>query len=122
MKNNLFIEIGISVLLVILIGILTYAHNTWMPNMATMVTLTLTVVAFGVFSIFIWREKDGDEREQLIRFIAARSAFLATGSILLIGIVVETFIQGAPNPWLSLALIVMVGAKIIGHAYGRNKY
>ena len=82
----------------ILIGILTYAHKAWMPSMATMMVLVLIVVAFAVFAVFVWRERHGDEREQLIRFIASRIAFLATGLVLLLGIIVETFIYYTPNP------------------------
>lgn len=122
MKDNLLIEIGIGLLLAILVGILTYAHQTWMPNMATILTLVLVVAAFGAFSLYVWREGSGDEREQLIRFVASRIAFLATGTVLLLGIIVETLIYHAPNPWTGLALVVMVGGKIIGHAYGRKKY
>lgn len=122
MKNNSLIEIGIGVLLAVLVGVLTYAHDAWMPNMATMMVLVLTVVAFAVFAVFVWRERHGDEREQLIRFVASRVAFLATGFVLLLGIIVETFIYYTPNPWLGFALVVMVVGKIIGHAYGRKKY
>ncbi|PCH91298.1 hypothetical protein COB18_01330 [Candidatus Kaiserbacteria bacterium] len=122
MKNNVTIEIITGLLLAILVAVLTYAHEAWMPNMATMVTLALIVAAFGIFAVYVWGEDQVDEREQLIRFVASRAAFLATGSVLLIGIIVETLIDHQPSPWLGLALVVMVGAKIIGHAYGRNKY
>lgn len=122
MKDSFIIEIVVATLLAVLLGILTYAHSTWMPSMATMTTLVLIVVAFATFAVFVWRENHGDEREQLIRYIASRVAFLATGSVLLLGIIVETFTHYTPNPWLGLALIVMVGGKIIGHTYGRKKY
>jgi len=121
-NNNLIIEIGIGVVLTALLGILTYAQTAWMPNMATMTTLVLIAAAFGAFAVFVFHEGHGDEREQLIRFIASRTAFLATGTVLLLGIIVETFTQHTPDPWLCLALVVMVGGKIIGHAYGRKKY
>ena len=122
MKDSLITEIGVGLLLAVLVGVLTYARAAWMPNMATMLTLALVVAAFGTFAVFVWREDRGDEREQLIRFVASRAAFLAVGSVLLLGIIVETLQSHAPSPWLGLALVVMVGAKIIGHAYGRNKY
>lgn len=122
MKTNLITEMGIGLLLAVLVGILTYAQKAWMPSMATLLTISLIVAAFGAFAVFVWRERHGDEREQLIRFVASRFAFLATGSVLLLGIILETLIYHAPNPWLGLALVVMVGAKIIGQAYGRKKY
>lgn len=122
MKNNFLAEFGIGIALAASVMLLTFAHAAWMPNMTTMLTLMFIVALFSAFAIYAWREREGDEREQLIRFVASRTAFLATGSVLLLGIIVETLIHYAPNPWLGLALVVMVGAKIIGHAYGRNKY
>lgn len=122
MKHSFIIEVGLGLLLAVFVGILTYAQTAWMPSMATMTVLVLVVAAFAAFVMFVWHEQEGDEREQLIRYIASRTAFLATGIVLLLGIIVETFIHHTPNPWLGLALVVMVGAKIIGHAYGRTKY
>ncbi len=122
MKNSIFTEIGIAALLIVFVGILTYANKTWMPSMGTLTILAIIVVAFGAFTVFVWHEDRGDEREQLIRFVASRAAFLATGLVLLLGIVTETLLYQAPNPWLGFALIVMVSAKIIAHAYGHKKY
>jgi len=122
MKSNKITEVGTGLLLIIVVGVLTYAHETWMPNMATMLALVLMVAFFGAFALFVWREKDGDEREQLIRFIASRAAFLATGGVLLLGIIIETIVYNRSNSWLGIALVVMVVAKIIGNAYGQHKY
>ena len=122
MKDNLVIEIGVGVVLAALVGVLIYAHSAWMPDMATMLVLVLIVASFATFTMFVWKEQGGDERDILIRHIGSRWAFLATGTVLLIGTIVETLINHAPNIWLGLALIIMVGAKIIGHAYGRRKY
>ena len=122
MTDNTLKEIGIALLLVALIGVLTFAHSAWMPGMATMLTLLLIVAVFTVFAVFVWREHGGDEREQFLRHIASRFAFLLTGGVLVFGIVYETLVHYMPNPWLSGALIAMVGGKIIGHAYARRKY
>ncbi len=122
MKHNFLIEVGLGLLLAAFVAVLTYAHSAWMPSMETMTVLVIIVGIFASFTVFIWREREGDERERLIRYIASRAAFLSTGIVLLLGIIVETFIHHTPSPWLGLALVVMVGAKIIGHAYGRTKY
>ena len=122
MKNSIFTEIVVASLLIVFVGILTYANKTWMPSMGTLTILAIIVVAFGAFTVFVWHENRGDEREQLIRFVASRTAFLATGLVLLLGIITETLLYQAPNPWLGFALIAMVGAKIIGHVYGNKKY
>lgn len=93
-----------------------------MPSMATMLVLLAVVASFATFAVFVWKEKSGDEREDLIRHIGSRVAFLATGTVLVIGIITETLLYYAPNIWLSIALVTMIGAKIIGQAYGRSKH
>lgn len=122
MMRNSGQELFIALTLTALVGILTFAHNAWMPGMATMLTLLLIVVTFSTFAVFVWRERDGDEREQFLRHIAARCAFLITGAVLVIGIIYETFVYHAPDPWLSAALIAMVGGKVVGHLYARKKF
>jgi len=122
MKDNVLIEIAVAALLATLVAALTYAQQAWMPAMTILVTLLAVVASFATFAVFVWKERGGDERENFIRNIGSRTAFLATGTILVAGIVIETLIHHTPSPWLGLALVVMVSAKIIGHAYGRNKY
>lgn len=122
MKDNIVVEIVIAVVLTILVGTLTYAHQAWMPTMGTMLVLLAVVASFAAFAVFVWKEQSGDERENFIRNIGSRTAFLATGTVLVAGIIIETLTNYSPNPWLGGALVVMVGAKIIGHAYGRKKY
>lgn len=115
-------EICIAILLIAFIGVLTFAHSAWMPSMATMLTLVLIVATFSVFAVFVWRERGGDEREQLMRHVASRFAFLLTGAVLVVGIIYETLAHYGPNIWLAGALVAMVGGKVIGHAYARRKY
>ncbi len=123
MKDNRTIsEISVSAILAALVAVVVFAHTAWMPSMLTMTILTLLVAAFSAFAVFVWRESNADEREQLIQHVASRSAYLATGAVLLIGIVAETLMYESAGPWLGFALLVMIAAKIIGHVYGRNKY
>ena len=120
--TNTIKEMGIAGLLAVLVATLTYANEAWMPDMTTMLFLLSIVAVFGIFTVYIWKERSGDEREQFIRTLGSRVAFLATGSVLLLGIIIETLTSYMPNPWLGLALVVLVAAKIIGQAYGRKKY
>ena len=122
MKDNIVLEVGVAVILAVLVAVLTYAHQAWMPTMATMAVLLAVVASFAGYALFVWRERDGDERENFIRNFGSRIAFLATGAVLVAAIIVQTALHSAPDPWIGGALIVMVSAKIIGHAYGRRKY
>lgn len=122
MNTNFSLEVGVAVLLTALVAILTYANEAWMPDMTTMLVLLALVGAFSAFTIYVWKESVSDEREVVIRALGSRVAFLATGSVLLLGIIVETLTSYMPSPWLGAALVVLVAAKIIGQAYGRKKY
>tara|TARA_B100000745_G_scaffold299783_1_gene251505 strand:+ start:20934 stop:21299 length:366 start_codon:yes stop_codon:yes gene_type:complete len=115
-------EIGIAGLLAVLVALLTYANKAWMPDMATMLFLLSTVAVFGVFTVYVWKEQKGDEREQFIRTLGSRISFLATGSVLLVGITIETLTNYMPSPWLGIALVTLVIAKLVGQAYGNKKY
>ncbi len=90
--------------------LLILPSNIWMPSMAQMTILALAVIAFGVLAIFVAHEGDGDEREEVHRALAGRTAFLAGGAILLFAIVVES-IAHTLDQWLVLALLGMVIGK-----------
>ena len=85
--------------------------NVWMPDMAHMTMLGITVAAFGALSIFIAHETSSDERDEAHRMFAGRAAFFAGSFVLLIGIVVET-LSHRLDSWLVVALVVMVLAKL----------
>lgn len=88
--------------------------------MLDMLLAVLAIILFAGFAIFIWREKDGDERENLHRALAGRWAFLAGSGVLVLGIVVEELNHGL-DYWLVWALLAMVLAKIVGIIYKRHK-
>ena len=93
----------------------------WMPSVAHMLMLGLTVVVFGVFSIFVFSENGGDEREETHKMFTGRAAFLAGGAVLLCGIVVQSFADTL-DPWLVGALVVMVMAKVcVRYYYARYR-
>jgi len=73
--------------------------------------LVLALVLFGIFASFILREKTVDERDAVHETLAGRNAFLAGSTILILGIVVEGYTHTV-DPWLVIALIVMIVVKI----------
>jgi hypothetical protein len=76
MKNNLYTEIIISLVLVALAILLLDKFHYWMPGMTGMAVLGLLFVVFTTFAIFVLREKAHDERELSHRMVAGRTAFL----------------------------------------------
>ncbi len=110
MKNNLK-ETIITVCLIVLAILLLNPFHFWMPDMIVMCILAATLGIFGIFASFILRETVVDERESQHRTLAGRNAFLAGSGVLTIGIVVQGYTHTV-DPWLVVALIVMVIVKI----------
>lgn len=88
--------------------------------MFDMMLAVSAIVLFAFFAIFIWREKDGDERENLHRALAGRFAYLTGAGVLVLGIVIQ-LLRHQLDYWLVWALLIMVLAKIVGIVYTRFK-
>jgi predicted ABC-type exoprotein transport system permease subunit len=121
MKNKFFGEIIISVVLILLLVLSLNPFHFFMPSVLQMTLLCILVLVFGVFTVFVWKEKVQDERESMHRLFAGRVAFLSGTIILVIGIVAE-HLQLQKNPWLEVALVGMVLSKLIGLVYSRLKF
>jgi hypothetical protein len=76
MKNNLKIEIFVSLALVFLTILVLNPFHFWMPSMLHMIMLALMLVALAFFAIFVLREKIQDEREVVHRTLSGRVAFV----------------------------------------------
>jgi uncharacterized membrane protein len=96
-------------------------NDFWMPSKANMMLVAALAVLFIVFASFVWREKAVDERESLHKHIAARFAYLAGTSTLVIGVIMQSF-QHMVDNWLVITLGVMILAKAVGFLYARKKY
>lgn len=111
MKNNL-LEKVVTLALVIIAVLLLNPFDFWMPDMMVMGMLAGALVLFGIFASFILRENKLDERDEQHRTLAGRNAFLSGAGVLIVGIVVQGY-SHAVDPWLVIALIVMVVVKIV---------
>jgi hypothetical protein len=110
MENNLKESIVTLALIGIAVLLLNPFHF-WMPDMIVVCMLAVTLALFGIFASFILREKSIDEREDQHRTLAGRNAFLAGSGVLTLGIVIQGYTHTV-DPWLVIALIVMVVVKI----------
>jgi len=110
MKNNLK-ETIVTVALIAIAFLLLNPFNFWMPDMVVMCMLAIALGLFGIFASFVLRETMIDEREGQHRTLAGRNAFLAGSGILTLGIVVQGYTHTV-DPWLVVALIIMIVVKI----------
>lgn len=114
--SKLFSETFVAAALVFVLIWFVNPLDLWMTDMFHMSLLGVIVALFAVFAMFLWREGVLDEREEMHRYIATRFAYIAGGSVLLVGIIVQAFAH-AVDPWMPFALVGMVLAKIIGRWY-----
>ena len=110
-KNRFIFEMVSAGVLLLSAVLLVNPLQLWMPTMLHMIMLAVVVAAFGVLAVFVVFERVVDERDDAHRSFAGRDAFLVGSAILLMGIVVQTFAHTL-DPWLVVALLGMVVAKI----------
>lgn len=121
MKNNILPEIIIPIVLIVLLILLLDPFMVLMPSTLQMLILVLILIIFSSFSLFIWKEKSHDEREELHKNIASRFAYISGSLVLVLGITFQS-LNHSLDPWLLIALIIMILAKIIGSIYAKNKF
>ncbi len=121
MKMNSWItELILSLILIIVLIVCLNPFGLLMPPPMVMALILFLVIIFGVFSIFIWKERRGDERENYHKIISGHFAFL-TGSTLLIIAIAYQELNHELDPWLVLILIGMVLAKLLSQFYSNKK-
>ena len=121
MKNNLIKETGVGIILLVLLLLIINPFHFWMPSMIVDTVMVLILVVFGIFAVYLLQEKVVDEREYAHRLLSGRWAFLSGATVLIVGIVVQG-IWGGIDPWLFLALVVMIIVKIATRIFTDRKY
>ncbi len=116
MKNNFIQESVVAAVLIGLLVLLINPMHFWMPDMAHETIIIGLIIAFGLYSVFVLREKARDERDVLHRMLAARAAFFVGTLLMTIGIYVGAQ-KDAIDLWLVAALVAMVLTKIIARVY-----
>ena len=119
--KNIVSEILIAAVVIILIVFLINPFNVFMPSVMAMMLMVSLVILFALFAGFIWREGVNDERESLHRMMADRIAFLAGTSVIILGVIVQTFEHGLDR-WLLVSLAIIVIAKAVGLIYGKIRH
>ena len=121
MKNNFTLEVVVAVVLMLCAVLLLNPFHFWMPHMVVLGMLALFLAALAIFGVFVLDEKPVDEREEAHRSLAGRIAFLVGSTVLTLGIVAQEMTQEDVDPWLVVALVLMVLSKIATRMYGNAK-
>lgn len=116
MKNNFIIESVVATILVGLLVLLINPMHFWMPDMAHETVVVGLIIIFGLYSVFILREKAKDERDVFHRMLAARAAFFVGTLLMAIGIYVGAQ-KNNIDLWLVAALVGMILTKIATRFY-----
>ena len=115
MQNKLS-YISTAALLALLLVLLSDPFMLWMPMGAQLVVLLAAAVLACVWSGFILYERASDEREALHAMHAARIAYLSGIAVLTLALLLQGLAH-AIDPWIPLALGVMVIAKLVARLY-----
>ena len=112
---------GIPLVLILLLLICLNPFNFLMPPPVVKMLLVFLILIFGVFSVIIWKERSGDERENYHKMIAGHFSFIIGTTLLVLAITVQE-LKNSLDPWLIFILIAMIIAKIFSHIYSQNKH
>ena len=119
MNNTLsFVILG---LLAVVLFTLVDPFMYWMPSVVQMGALTVSAALLIAWVAFVLREGKGDEREVQLRAHAGRAAYLSGVGVLTVALLVQGT-QHTIDPWVPLALIVMIGAKLAARFYGDRHF
>lgn len=115
MKNNI-LHIILACVLVVLFVLLSDTFMVWMPPMAATLALLAVAVVMCVWAGFVMKEQAGDEREMIHRMNAGRVAYLGGIAVLTVAFIAQGF-SHAIDPWITIALAVMVVSKLVARIY-----
>ena|GEM_PF-671548 len=106
-------QLIITAIFVLVLLLLLNPFGFFMPTELMYIMLGGVLVLFGVYMSFVLKESPKDEREQLHRFIANRSAYVWGSVVLVVGIVYQGIADGHIDSWLLIVLGVMVVSKVL---------
>lgn len=109
---KLSIEIVISLIILIILGVFLNPTHLLMPDSVSMLLIMALIVGFLSFVGLIWREQPKDERDLAHIQKSGRVSFLMGATILVVGIVLQA-VRHDVDPWLIYALSAMVLTKLL---------
>lgn len=109
--NKKYLQIAVAGVLAFFLCTLADLIPFWMPMMGELTALLVVVVLMLVWVGFVMQENAHDEREVLLKMKSGRIAYLSGLGILMLALIVQG-LHEAIDPWIAIALAVMVLAKL----------
>lgn len=105
--------VGLSFILILIA--LANPFELWAPESWQYLAVVALAVVAALFVGLVYRGRAGDEREEHVRDLSARSGYLA-GILVLVGAVGLSVLElMEPNVWVIGALGAMVAARLLTH-------
>jgi cobalamin synthase len=118
-KYKLLLEIALFASLTV-VSMIAIAPETFvMPNAIQMILMVTVIGLIAMFLVFVWRENPDDEREAHNQALASRVAYIVGASVLIIALLIQG-IQHNLDPAIPIALLLMLGTKLILQRYLDN--
>lgn len=114
--NKNYLHIIVAAVLAFFLLALADLVPFWMPMMGEMIALLLVVILLLVWAGFVMQETAHDEREVLLKMKSGRVAYLSGLGVLMVALIVQGFAH-AIDPWIAIALAVMVVSKLASRLY-----
>ncbi len=114
--NKTYIQIIVACTLIFFLAVLADLVPFWMPMMGQMTALVLVTSLLLLWAGFVIQEKAHDERETVLKMKAGRVSYLLGLGVLMIALVVQGMAHNI-DPWIILALAVMVVSKLLTRLY-----
>lgn len=114
--NKNYFHIAVAAILAFFLLTLADLVPFWMPMMGEMTVLLLVVVLLLVWAGFVLQENAHDEREVLLKMKSGRVAYLSGLGVLMLALIVQGM-NHEIDPWIAIALAVMVVAKLFTRLY-----
>lgn len=114
--NKSFLQIAVAGLLAFFLLVLADLVPFWMPMMGELMALLLVVVLLLIWAGFVLKEVAHDEREVLLKMKSGRVAYLSGLGVLTLGLIVQG-LNEMIDPWIAIALAVMVVSKLLTRFY-----
>ncbi len=108
--NKTVLHTAVAVLISFLLVVIADLVPFWMPMMGELVALVCVTVLLLVWASFVLSETAVDEREVYLKTQSGRVAYVAGLAVLLVALIVQT-LSHTIDPWIPVALAVMVVAK-----------